>query len=1134
MAQSFVHLHTHSEYSLLDGASRVKDMVKRAKALDMPAIALTDHGVMYGMVEFYNEARKAGVKPILGCEVYIAGKDRKDRNKSDDNRTYHLILLAKNQQGYKNLLKLVSLGHLEGYYYKPRIDKSILQEYYEGLIVLSSCLGGEVPNLILKGQYDKAKEAALWYRNLFGEDFYLELQNHNMPEQFTANQGLYRIHEETGIPLVATNDTHYTNEGDHTAQDILMCLQMGKTLADADRMKFHTDQNYIKSYDEMRAMFSDLDESPFLNTLKIAERCNVELELGKMLLPAYPLPSGQNPTQYLREVAHQGLIRRFGNPLSAEVEARFNLELSVIQKMGYDAYFLIVWDFIDYARRNQIPVGPGRGSAAGSLVAYALGITNINPLKYNLLFERFLNPERVSMPDIDIDFCIDRRGEVIDYVTKKYGSERVAQIITFGTMSAKAVIKDVARVMGIPYAAADKLSKVIPVAQGKVMPIDEAIVEIPEIKEAYEKDPQVKELLDMARKLEGLARHASTHAAGVVIGPEPLTERVPLQLTNNQVVAQHEMGDIEKLGLLKMDFLGLRNLTVMDRAVKEIERTHGVKLVLDELPFDDEKTFDLIRSGNTFGVFQLESAGMIRLIKDLKPSNFEDITALLALFRPGPLQSGMVTDFVDRKHGKKKVVYPFKDLEPVLKDTYGTIVYQEQVMQIAQVLAGYSLGGADLLRRAMGKKKQEEMEVQKEIFVKGATERGHDAAKAAALFEQIMEFADYCFNKSHSAAYAMISYQTAYLKANYPKEYLAALLTSVSGNQEKLALYIGECKKFGIPVLPPDVNESGTDFTVVEAGIRFGLAAIKNVGQTAVESILKARLEEGRFTDLMDFLVRVDQRVVNKKVLESLVRCGAFDSFGAKRHPLFESIDQWITLAAKKTAEKDSGQNSLFGGETAAIVKVSLNLPELEEYEPKDMAHMEKELLGWFLSSHPLEGLATPLSFCTEVKDLPEKADGAGVTAGGIITTTKLVNTKKGQTMLVAKIEDLTGVIEAVAYPETYEKYKEMLVVDSKVMMKAQLSNKEDDFKLVIQDVSALVPTKSEVHLTFSREQEKKDLVNLKDLLKTAQGDYPVFMHFPNGDMVVVPSMYWIRPETTLIGRLEAMLGKENVEIRQN
>ncbi|HED23501.1 MAG TPA: DNA polymerase III subunit alpha, partial [Firmicutes bacterium] len=903
----FVHLHCHTEFSLLDGAARINDLVERAAANNMPAVAITDHGTMFGVIDFYRAAKKAGIKPIIGCEVYVALRSRLQKEVRRDDSQYHLVLLAENNTGYQNLTRLVSAGFLEGFYYKPRIDRELLEKHHEGLIAMSACLAGEIPTLILQRQPDKAREAAVYYRDLFGPDnFYLELHDHGLPEQKIVNEGLIRISKEENIPLAASNDVHYLNREDAAVHDVLLCIQTGKTVDDEDRMRFEKQEFYFKTAGEMAERFEEYPEA-LANTVLIAERCNVEKDFSQRHLPEFDLPEGDNPHEYLKKLCYQGLEKRYSD-ITPEMRERLEYELSVIRQMGFANYFLIVWDLIEYARKAQVIVGPGRGSAAGSLVAYCLGITNIEPLQHSLLFERFLNPERISMPDIDIDFCDDKRDRVLHYVTKKYGQERVAQIITFGTMAARAAVRDVGRAMAIPYAEVDRIAKLIPMEPK--MTITKALKQSRELQQLYRED-RYRELLDTSLAVEGMPRHASTHAAGVVIAREPLVNYVPLYRTaDGAVVTQFPMNTLEDLGLLKMDFLGLKTLSIIGEALDNIRRRHEMEIKIEEIPLDDPNTYAMLSQGETTGTFQLESAGMRNVLRELIPNKFEDLIAVVALYRPGPMDQ--IPVFIESKHGHRRIKYAHPVLEPILNETYGVIVYQEQIMEIAARMAGFTLGQADLLRRAIGKKKKEILDQQQELFIQGCTKNGYSEDLAAEIYDLILKFASYGFNKSHAAAYALIAYQTAYLKANYPVEYMAAIMTVYCSNSDKVALYIADCRRMGLEVLPPDINESETHFTVVgNKKIRFGLAAVKNVGLGAIESIIQNRRDKP-YASLRDFTSRVDMRLCNRKVLESLIKCGAFDSLGGHRAQYLAAMDDLLMHGQCVQRERENGQISMF------------------------------------------------------------------------------------------------------------------------------------------------------------------------------------------------------------------------------
>ncbi|MCL6638845.1 MAG: DNA polymerase III subunit alpha [Firmicutes bacterium] len=1129
----FIHLHLHSEYSLLDGAARIKQAVAKAKEMGMPALAITDHGAMYGVVDFYKECKKQELKPVLGCEVYVAPRTMKDRTPHVDDRLYHLVLLAENGEGYRNLLQIVSRSFTDGFYYKPRVDKELLARHANGLIALSGCIAGEVATRVLAGEPDKARAAACEYRDIFGPDnFFLELQDHGFNEQKTANRELLRIHKDTGIPLVATNDVHYVRRGDAEIQDVLLAIQTGKSVDDPGRMKFQSEELYLKSPAEMNLVFGELPPA-LRNTLEIAARCAVEIEFGKYYLPHYAVPEGHNADTYLAELCYRGIRRIYGEP-GEEVKKRLEFELGVIKQMGYSAYFLIVWDFINFARTSGIPVGPGRGSAAGSLVAYSLGITNIDPLKYGLLFERFLNPERVSMPDIDVDICYERRGEVIDYVVGKYGADRVAQIITFGTMAARAAIRDVGRALSMPYGDVDRVAKMVPAELH--MTIEKALAESAELREVYEKSPEVKKLIDTAAALEGMPRHASTHAAGVVITRDPLTHYLPLyKASDGPVTTQFPMGTVEALGLLKMDLLGLRTLTVIDDALRLIAGSAGETVDIDRIPLDDVKTYELLSRGETAGVFQLESSGMRAILRELKPEVFEDIVALVALYRPGPLGSGMVEDFIKNKHGLKKVKYLHPKLEPILKDTYGVILYQEQVMRISSDLAGFSLGEADLLRRAMGKKKPEIIAGLRSQFIEGARNNGVDEEISGQVFDLMEYFAGYGFNKSHSAAYALVSYQTAYLKANYTVEYMAALLTSVKDNTDKVAAYIEECRRLGIVVLPPDVNESRESFTVAGNKIRFGLAAVKNVGGGAVESIIRSR-EEGPFKSFADFCRRLDTKVVNRRVMESLIKCGAFDSLGNRRAQLMAALDRGLALAQQTQRERENGQISLLDFFEEAEETVDLELPDVPEYPEADLLALEKETLGLYISGHPLSRYRAVLGELVTVTtaELPELEDGSEVVIGGLITGVKKINTKKGDTMAFLNVEDLTGSVEVVVFPRIFQQCRQFLNADGVVRVRGRSSKNDEETKIIAEDVSPLDHClNGELHLKVDG-LEPAALDQLQLILRNHPGQSGVILHLENGKRIKAGDQYRVDLSGPLLKRLEEFLGPARVKVKRD
>ncbi len=1136
MPATFVHCHVHSEYSLLDGASRIGELVKRAAKYEMPALALTDHGVMYGAIEFYRKAKESGVKPIVGMESYIAPNSRLDKspNKSGGKNYNHLVLLAKNRTGYKNLVKLNTMGHLEGFYHKPRIDKDILEQHSEGIIALTACLGGEIPQHILHNRFEEAEASALWYKRVFGDDFYLELQNHGLDEQKRVNRAMLELSERLGIKVAATNDSHFTNPGDMRAHEALLAIQTGKSLLDPSRKMHYGPDFYLKNPAEMREVFHDTPQALY-STLEIAQKCNLILDFGRNFLPNYEVPQGHTGDSFLTKLAWDGLKERYED-VTPDLEERLRFELTIIQQMGFSAYFLIVWDFINYAKLNGIQVGPGRGSAAGSLVAYCLKITNIDPVKYNLLFERFLNPERVSMPDMDIDFCIERRGEVIEYVAQKYGRDKVAQIVTYGTLGAKAAIKDVGRALELNFNDTNRLTKMVPEELG--ISLADASKEGTELFAEAQKDPKVAEILDLGKKLEGIVRNTSLHAAGVIIARDPLTETVPLQKVGKDdeegISTQYEYKYCEMMGLLKMDFLGLRNLTMIARALVHIKARYGVDYDLNSQDFTDVKVYELLQSGATVGIFQVESEGMTKLIKRLQPTNFEDISAVLALYRPGPIQSGYVDEYVDRKHGKKAIEYAHPDLVPILGDTYGTMVFQEQIMQIAQVLAGYSLGQADLLRRAMGKKKKEEMDKQREIFLEGTRKHGVPEEVANDLFDKMTKFSEYCFNRAHTAAYGVVTYHTAYLKAYYPTEYMAALMSSLIGSQDKILLCINDCRRMGIKVLPPDVNESGPEFTPTDEGIRFGLGAIKNVGLGAIDAITDARnrLPEKRFKDFYQFCSEVDLKQVNKRCIESLIRSGAMDSLGGHRAQYLAVLDDAVDRASRKQRDEAVGQFSLFGGAMSAIVVDTPSLPDVPAIEFEELLAMEKELMGFYVSGHPLQSIPVKLEWHTShtTAQLESMGDNKPVVVGGLLTQTRRMMTKTGNTMLAGKLEDFTGQVDVVAFPEAYENYSALLHDDAKILIKGKFSNRDDRPQVMISQVYKLGAMAS-LHLHLSEFATPQQLVLIAQTLRNHQGDVPVIFHFDHRrEQVITSDAFWVARTSELEASLGALLPESRIE----
>jgi len=1133
----FVHLHLHTQYSLLDGACQLDRLIAKAKEYKMPALAMTDHGNLFGAVDFYAQASKEGIKPIIGCELYMAPGSRFERTPQDGQYegANHITLLCRDLVGYKNLIKLVTAGYLEGFYYKPRIDRELFAQHAQGLVVLSGCLNSELGHALLDTDEAKAAQIAKFYLDAVGrENYYLEIQDHGLEDQRTMTRGVLPLAKRLGIPVVASNDVHYLNASDHKAHEVLLCVQTGKTLRDADRWRFSSQQFYLKSPLEMQTLFGEVPEA-LRNTIAIAERCNLELTFGKIRLPKYAVPDGYTLDSYLRKLAEEGLRKRYDEP-GAEALDRLNRELDVIKKMGFAGYFLVVWDFISYARSRGIPVGPGRGSAAGSLVAYSLAITNIDPLRFGLLFERFLNPERISMPDMDIDFCDERRDEVIEYVRKKYGAENVSQIITFGTLGAKAVIRDVARAMGMTYAEGDKIAKMVPNTLN--ISLDEAVKDSAPLKQAIEQQPGVAELIETAKVLEGLTRHASTHAAGVVISSEPLTEHVPLYKgAKGEITTQYAMTAIEKIGLLKMDFLGLRTLSVIANSVKLIAQSRGVTVDVERIPHDDPAAFQLLGEAKTFGVFQLESSGMRDLLRQLRPGRIEDVVALVAMYRPGPMEQ--IPKFIERKHGRTKVEYEHPLMEAILKETYGIMVYQEQVMRIASDLAGFSMGEADILRRAMGKKSPELMAEQRKKFVDGALAHGVPEKKADKIFSLMEQFAGYGFNKSHAAAYAIIAYQTAYLKANYPVEFMAALLTSETSDTDKIVKYIEECRTMGIQVLPPDVNESSSDFTVVGDKIRFGLVAVKNVGETAIHSILAARTGEGRFRDLFDFCERVDLRLVNKRVVEALIKCGAFDSLGARRAQLMAVLDKAVEAAASTQRDRARGQGSLLDvlSPTGTGHRASPAMPDLPEWDRLQLLATEKETLGFYITGHPLaehRGLLAKYA-TTPAEELPTLQDKATVRVGAIVTAVKEISTKSGDRMAFVTLEDLTGSVETVVFPDVYRSSMLHLAKDSAVLVKGQVDLAEDGaVKLLVSEVRPLALSGNGgtplVEVTLGGAAATPEaLRRLEGILRAHPGNAALRLHLdlPDGKRVTIApaTSLSVTPDEKLRQALEAEFG---------
>ncbi len=1141
--RQYVPLHVHTEYSLLDGATRIKELVSFAKENNMPAAAITDHGLMYGSIELYRTAKEQGIKPIIGCEFYVIEGDIKDKT-PDKHYNYHLILLAKNNNGYKNLVKMVSIAHVDGFYYKPRINHEYIEQHKDGIICMSACIGGELSQFILKGMPEKAKERAQYYKDQFGEDYYIELQDHGMEEQKRVNPELIKIAEELDIKMVITNDSHYTRAQDAAWHDILLCLQTNKSKNDPGRFKFPNNEFYIKTVDELRQAFDTLDDDTFYeaidNTVEVADKCNLIIDMGTSLLPEYPIPANHTIESYLNQIAREGMAQKYGE-VTPELEERLRYELKIIEDMGFSAYFLIVWDFIKFAIDNGIPVGPGRGSAAGSIVAYVLDITNIDPIRHNLLFERFLNPERVSMPDVDIDFCIERREKVIEYVSQRYGEEKVCQIITFGTLAARAAMKGVARVLEIPYSESDRLAKMIPAAPK--IKIDDALEEGMDLRKAYDSDPQVKKLVDLAKSIEGIKFNIGTHAAGVIISKCPLSDLVPVQRSKEGIIITgYPMSDLEKLGLLKMDFLGLRNLTIIDQTIQLIKQRKGIEISMDKIPLDDEPVYEMLSKGDTDGVFQLESNGMKLLVRDLKPSTFENLGALVALFRPGPLNSGMVKDFVQRKHGRAVVEYKHPSLEPILADTYGTIVYQEQIMQIAQVLANYTLGQADILRRAMGKKKAEEMEKQKNLFLNGAKANNIDETIAKELFDTMTEFAAYCFNRSHSAAYAFLAYVTAYLKCHYPVEYLSALLSSVKTNQEKTQLYMAEAQKQGINVLPPDVNYSGADFTPDGDSIRFGLGSIKNVGLGVIEEIVIKRQEE-LYQSFYDFCLKVDMKALNKRTLESLVKAGTFNSIEKSRKQVYENIESAISAVSKEKEMKERGQMSLFAamGDAATVESVRFSLAGTdEEFTDGEIQTFEKELLGFYVTSHPLSNIKEHLPFLTthKVSELQDIKEGSIVTVCGLISSIRQITTKTNKILKVGSIEDLTGNVDFVAYQEVLNEYNSCLEPELKVIIsgKVQFRGDEEVTASIIINKVTRVENCNLVNFTLDKQAKFEDIMLLKDIMVKYKGSDPVIFNIENNGSplkILTNQNFWVNTSNDLIKVIDNHFGsKVKLEVK--
>lgn len=1153
----FCHLHTHTEYSLLDGEASIKKLVARVKELGMDSCAITDHGSMYGVVDFYREAKAQGIHPVIGCEVYMAPRSRFDKVHDIDNKTSHLILLAENQRGYKNLIKLVSAGYIDGFYYKPRIDFEMLKEHSEGIIALSACIAGEVPKALLRGDYDEAKKIALKYAEVLGKDnYFLEIQDHGLSEQKRIIPDMLRLSEETGIGLVATNDIHYLKKEDAKYQDVLMCIQMEKKVDDPDRMKFETEEFYIKSPEEMTSLFEYVPQA-IENTEKIAKRCNVDFDFGTRHLPAYAVPDGKDAFEYLRELCQSGLEKRY-SPVSDELQKRLDYELGVIKSMGFVDYFLIVWDFIHFAKNNGVMVGPGRGSAAGSIVAYSLGITTVDPIKYGLIFERFLNPERVSMPDIDIDFAPNGRQKIIDYVVEKYGEGQVAQIITFGTMKAKLAIRDVGRALDIPYAEVDKVAKLVPF--DLKMTISKALDISTELHALYENDPQIKELLDTSMALEGLPRHASTHAAGVVITSEPIVNYVPLQLNSeNFITTQFTKDTVENLGLLKMDFLGLRNLTVIENAVKIIKRTRGIDLNMDEIDYDCKEVYELISSGNTDGVFQLESAGMQSFMQELKPDTLEDVIAGIALYRPGPMEQ--IPRYIKSKKNPKTIKYKHPLLKNILDVTYGCMVYQEQVLEIVRTLAGYSLGKADSMRRVISKKKADQMVIERKNFIYGSDDgdipgcikNGIDEQTAISIFDEINDFANYAFNKSHAAAYAFVTYQTAYLKTFYPVEYMASLISSID-DLDKINHYIANCKEMGIDRLPPDVNKSEDTFTVENNSIRFGLSAVKNVGRAMILNLVNERKNNGEFKTFSDFIDRMAGRDMNKRALEGLISCGAFDSMGVKRSQLLAVYEKALDGTAKAARDNVAGQMSLFD---TIEEQSEMQFPNIDELDKKTMLKMEKQSTGLYFSGHPMEEYTDKIKKLTKynisdvLTSVHKDEDGnyhaveGGLQDGDMMIICAAIASRKNKTtrsnaqMAFLNVEDVYGSVECIVFPKVLNEFSPLLQEDNLVAIACRLSIREDEApKILMQSVQlldeALMAKKEPKRLYIQLEtRNDENLKNVEKYLSPYQGDMEVRLFFKDTrKMSSVPRRLWFNGTENAIYDLKNIFGEDNVKIK--
>lgn len=1153
---NFVHLHIHSEYSLLDGANRIKDLPVRAKELGMDAMALTDHGAMFGVIDFYKACKANGIKPIIGCEVYVAPRSRLDKDPNLDAKYNHLILLAKNNDGYKNLAKLVSLGYTEGFYYKPRIDKEALEKYHENLICCSACLAGEVNQAILKNDMEEAKRVALWFKNLFGEDYYLEIQNNGIKEQVLANQKLIELSRELNIPLVATNDAHYLKREDAYNHEVLLCIQTGKKMSDEDRMKFETDELYVKSPEEMSEYFKNVPDA-IENTVKIAEKCNVEFEFGHTILPNYDVPEEfETHYDYLKKLCDDGIRNRYGDNPSKEILDRADFEMGVIKQMGYVDYFLIVWDYIHYAKTHNIPVGPGRGSGAGSIVAYAIEITDIDPIKYGLLFERFLNPERISMPDFDVDFCYEKRDQVIDYVCRKYGHDHVSQIITFGTMSARMVIRDVGRVLDVPYAETDKIAKMVP--NELHITIKKAMEQNKELRDLYEQNPDMKKMLDIAMALEGMPRQASTHACGIVITKDPVVDYVPLYRRDDIISTQYIMTTLEELGLLKMDFLGLRTLTVIQDTVDLVKANRGIDVEFDK-DMNDPKVYKLWQEGNSVGIFQFESQGMTNFMKELKPDCLEDIIAGVSLYRPGPMDQ--IPRYIANKKDPEHAVYTHPALKPILEVTYGCMVYQEQVMQIVRDLAGYSLGRADLVRRAMGKKKLDVMAKERENFIhgqvdengnviiKGCVRNGIDEASANKIFDEMSEFAKYAFNKSHAACYAVVAYRTAYLKAYYPVEFMAAMLNSFLGNLDKIPAYTEECKRLNIQILKPDINKSYTKFTVDGDKIRFGLGSVKNVGTAAVDEIVAERNKNGAFKDFTDFCERIQETNVNKKCIESLIKAGAFDEFNETRRTLMESFESILDTISSNNKKEFEGQVNMFDLGGAASKEMKYTFKEFPEYSRKELLFMEKEMLGLYISGHPLDNIRHQIEMQTNINtyqmrqlentdELGEEIrqeikDGQIVKYAGIITKIKKKYTKNNKLMAFITVEDLYGPTEIILFESAYQNCSSALIEDNIVLVTGRLSIREDEeTKIVANQITEFTAKKKNVFVLNVTPLDEDKKIKLKGAIKFFTGDRNNMpLEIINNDVKSMAGGIYITPE--ILKEFQELIGAENAKVEE-